>query len=550
MKRALWLLLLLISPLCFGQGNGFNAFQQTTFATTTTATPIFERTTILFHQVSWVTTGTVTTCSVRVDSSPDNVTYAAGGIIGATTCTGSGSGTITAGSAAYIRVNVTTLTGGGTVTIFYKGWAFNPTPSTGTGNVTAGGTLTSGNVVTGAGSTAVQDSGIAASSLLLNNASGQIITQSTSGMSWQTIPCASLSANTTNNAGCAATFNSIIVNSIGTAQANLRKGLNIYYEGNGQQNAADFGLQINAMLLLDANSGASATITGVDSNTLVQGSTVTPATIYGFDSRPRLFTAGTHVLRMVYYHGAATNAIPAGTTVDLLQGIAIGSSVAGTVTSSSGIYLDLDNFQYGSNLSGSIRAGILNDTTAAKSGLCHGTYTGAVPMVVTEHDCWVNGSNTPEAAVTANIGSHFSRLNGADGTEVYYKASGTGNTGWLPRNTTAQYFTSTNCSANGTAASPSVTSCAAASAGAFSCATNASAGICRINTTAVTANSDIFVIFATGTTLNTRLGVTCNTAPTIVPSVPIAAIVAGTSFDINAPTFTVNPVCGYYWFVN
>lgn len=111
-------------------------------------------------------------------------------------------------------------------------------------------------------------------------------------------------------------------------------------------------------------------------------------------------------------------------------------------------------------------------------------------------------------------------------------------------------FTTQNCSAVGTGASPSVASCSSAISGAFSCATNASAGLCRINTTSVNTTSNIFVTFATGTVLNTRLGVTCNTAPTVMPAVPIAAIVASTSFDINAPTFTTNPVCGYYWIVN
>ena len=42
------------------------------------------------------------------------------------------------------------------------------------------------------------------------------------------------------------------------------------------------------------------------------------------------------------------------------------------------------------------------------------------------------GTGTPEAAVTAPVGSLFLRTNGAAGTTTYTKATGTGNTGWLP----------------------------------------------------------------------------------------------------------------------
>jgi hypothetical protein len=41
------------------------------------------------------------------------------------------------------------------------------------------------------------------------------------------------------------------------------------------------------------------------------------------------------------------------------------------------------------------------------------------------------GSGTPEAAVTAGIGSMFSRIDGGAGTSLYIKQSGTGNTGWV-----------------------------------------------------------------------------------------------------------------------
>src|SRR5207244_7477414 len=101
------------------------------------------------------------------------------------------------------------------------------------------------------------------------------------------------------------------------------------------------------------------------------------------------------------------------------------------------------------------------------------------------------------------------------------------------------YTTTTKCAGVGTAASPSVASCSAAQAGAFSCATNASAGTCQVNTTAVTANSRIFIQETSAEGAN--LGVTCNTAPTIVPAILLASKSAGASFTINMPTITTNP---------
>lgn len=46
----------------------------------------------------------------------------------------------------------------------------------------------------------------------------------------------------------------------------------------------------------------------------------------------------------------------------------------------------------------------------------------------------VSGSGTPEAAVTAPIGSIFLRSNGSAATTLYIKESGTGNTGWVAAN--------------------------------------------------------------------------------------------------------------------
>lgn len=43
------------------------------------------------------------------------------------------------------------------------------------------------------------------------------------------------------------------------------------------------------------------------------------------------------------------------------------------------------------------------------------------------------GSGTPEAVVTAPIGSLFLRTDGSTNTTLYVKESGTGNTGWAAK---------------------------------------------------------------------------------------------------------------------
>jgi hypothetical protein len=45
----------------------------------------------------------------------------------------------------------------------------------------------------------------------------------------------------------------------------------------------------------------------------------------------------------------------------------------------------------------------------------------------------VQGSNTPEGAITAPVGSLFLRTDGGVSTTLYVKTSGAGNTGWTAK---------------------------------------------------------------------------------------------------------------------
>lgn len=109
----------------------------------------------------------------------------------------------------------------------------------------------------------------------------------------------------------------------------------------------------------------------------------------------------------------------------------------------------------------------------------------------------------------------------------------------------------TNCKANGTAASPSVVTCGAAAAGLFSCATNASTATCQVNTTAVTANSEIQIIQDAADGGASQLNVTCNTALVTPAAKPILlSKSAGANFIINLGTITTNPGCFEYLITN
>lgn len=46
---------------------------------------------------------------------------------------------------------------------------------------------------------------------------------------------------------------------------------------------------------------------------------------------------------------------------------------------------------------------------------------------------WTSGAGTPEASVTAPVGSMYTRTDGGAGTTLYIKEAGTGNTGWVAK---------------------------------------------------------------------------------------------------------------------
>jgi len=80
---------------------------------------------VLSHVLTWTATagtGSISTCTVQLQTAPDNATWTNVGA--AQTCTSSGSYTLTGTSAVYVRLNITSpsMTGNATIQINYYGY--------------------------------------------------------------------------------------------------------------------------------------------------------------------------------------------------------------------------------------------------------------------------------------------------------------------------------------------------------------------------------------------------------------------------------------------
>lgn len=133
MKKILLISFILISCI-YGQGQSYvlaNTFN-------TTGTSISDNLIgngSAFHKLTWNVSGTVSACTVALDSSVDGVSWTVGGVITGQTCTTNG--TILSSSAVvnYVRINMTAFSGTGTVTVIDQGFINNPSGGGGSGTV-------------------------------------------------------------------------------------------------------------------------------------------------------------------------------------------------------------------------------------------------------------------------------------------------------------------------------------------------------------------------------------------------------------------------------
>ena len=143
-RLRLWLgvLVLVGCAVGFVDAQTWNSYQKTNFTAIANAPAIRQNLLINYHQLTWTVTGTVSACSVALDSSNDGTTFTPGGVIGTQSCTTDGQTTVTNGSANYVRVTISSFTGTGTVQVIYTGWTSNPA-GTGSGTVTSVGSIPS-----------------------------------------------------------------------------------------------------------------------------------------------------------------------------------------------------------------------------------------------------------------------------------------------------------------------------------------------------------------------------------------------------------------------
>lgn len=107
------------------------------YAAVSTGTPQYAGNGAIWFKVSWVPVGTVTTCAFTVDGSTlQGSGYNVGSVIVSQTCTSAGSFmTASALSVLWSKVNVSTLSGGGSIVISYQAYYNNPVGS-GSGGTT------------------------------------------------------------------------------------------------------------------------------------------------------------------------------------------------------------------------------------------------------------------------------------------------------------------------------------------------------------------------------------------------------------------------------
>lgn len=120
--QALGLVLAWVALCCVPAHGQATAQRSTVFNAVAADTAIsLINTTVGSHKIYWRVTGTVSACTVALDSSSDGASFSAGGIIAGQTCTSNGSSAIATGNFNFARINVTAFTGTGTVTIVYAG---------------------------------------------------------------------------------------------------------------------------------------------------------------------------------------------------------------------------------------------------------------------------------------------------------------------------------------------------------------------------------------------------------------------------------------------
>lgn len=126
-------------------------------------------------------------------------------------------------------------------------------------------------------------------------------------------------------------------------------------------------------------------------------------------------------------------------TYPLLHGIQVSNAVKGaasTITRTSGVAIAEQTQGATANANLYVDAGgaiPIGNWSIYSASTRDSLFLGPLRVGSSTGPKWSSGAGTPEGAVTAPVGSIFSRTDGGAATSMYVKETGTGNTGWVAK---------------------------------------------------------------------------------------------------------------------
>lgn len=127
MRKLLVLLSLLALSLVARTASAQQFVQSQTYTGTTVPGgqgSMFENSNVNDHLLTWTVTGTVSSCTVKIETASDNATWSTMSGTASQTCTSSGSYTFHGTSAAYVRFNISAFSATGTLQMNYYGYTY------------------------------------------------------------------------------------------------------------------------------------------------------------------------------------------------------------------------------------------------------------------------------------------------------------------------------------------------------------------------------------------------------------------------------------------
>lgn len=519
-KRLLWLLVLFVCAVPYANAQqGLQGYVVT--GTGAQARIVLTGSAIVFHQLTWNVTGTVSSCTVALDTSADGVSWSAGNAIAGQTCTSNGQSALSTSAVFnFVRVNTTAFSGTGSVVVTWAGYVATPgglpsgCTSPGTGAITCTGTVAA-NALTSTTSVSTGSGASAAGA----TATGGFAAVEAASTGWT--PTAGQdycrADSTVHNFVCALN---------GAAETPQPMWSAVPVGGKCAQTTGVAGFLVEATGACNGAPAYPQTVSGMTSGGVLYGSSATQV------SSSALLAANALVV------GGGAGAAPATGSGDFtyashtLTGGAAGLLDLSAMTGLGALRIPKNASPVGGSSEGGLSIfdnGGGNPALQWDSGLgAPGARNVALAGIST------NYSTTCTNQVVTVVSS-FAIPTCSTITSAYADSS-------IAK--TAAYVTATNCASS---ASPAV--CGSAAAGSVAVPTGVTPTLV-VNTTAVTANSQI--LFTPDESLGTRLSVTCNSTIAQVAIEPIVtARTTATSFTIQYnTTITVNPICLSYFIVN